>query len=141
MEPSVDATLSYVLAKVNPDKAPSIHRNYDYPRQIWYFLLSFMALVSIWHFTALLISRLRSPRSFSASAAGRRPSPLTYTRLPLAAVHIFRTVAFRITASFGGYTLNPAEFFLGCGYIAVIFTWEFVNSERRAYLLSSSNYN
>ncbi|KAJ7868470.1 hypothetical protein B0H13DRAFT_2558715 [Mycena leptocephala] len=115
MEPSVDATLSYVLAKVNPDKAPSIHRNYDYPRQICFGV--HMAL----HRPAHLSSAL--PRSFSASAAGRRPSPLTYTRLPLAA---FTSSARSLSASPrpSGVHLEPAEFFLGCGYIAVIFTWD-----------------
>ncbi|KAJ6517996.1 ferric reductase NAD binding domain-containing protein [Mycena vitilis] len=111
-------------AKVNPDKVPSIARNNAYPNQIWYLLASFIALVSICHFTALIAAHLRTKRPFSA----RSRSPSSLSRLALAAVHVFRTVMFRTTASFGGYTLNFAEFFLGAGYIVVIFTWEFVNT-------------
>ncbi|KAJ7168822.1 ferric reductase NAD binding domain-containing protein [Mycena filopes] len=105
---------------VNPDKAPSQQRITDYPLQIWYLILSFLALVSICHFAARLLAR----RSVSASARG----PRRLSRLPLAAAHVFRTVAFRTTASFAGYTLNLAEFFLACAYIAVIFTWALINS-------------
>ncbi|KAJ7153834.1 ferric reductase NAD binding domain-containing protein [Mycena filopes] len=105
---------------VNPDKAPSQRRITDYPLQIWYLLLSFLALVSICHFAARLLAR----RSVSTSARG----PRKHSRLPLAAAHVFRTVAFRTTASFAGYTLNLAEFFLAWAYIAVIFTWALINS-------------
>ncbi|KAJ6577039.1 ferric reductase NAD binding domain-containing protein [Mycena vulgaris] len=113
------------LAAVNPDKKPSIQRGHEYPLQIWYLLASFIALVSVSHLATLLFTRLRAPKPFSA-ASGRGSSKLS--RLPLAAVHIFRTVAFRMTVSFGGYTLNFTEFFLGCAYIAIIFTWTLINT-------------
>lgn len=113
------------LEKVNPDKAPSIKRGHEYPLQIWYLLLTFIALVSISHFTVLLSNRLRTPTIFSPRAR----SSSAFRRLPAVAVHIFRTTAFRVNTSLGGYTLNFTEFFFGCAYIAVIFTWAFVNSE------------
>ncbi|KAF7337128.1 Ferric/cupric reductase transmembrane component 1 [Mycena venus] len=124
LDAAVDAKKA---APVNPDKAPSIQRNYDYPKQIWYLLASFIALVSIYHFTTLFVARLCAPKAKSVPAGGRGRLSLIRC-LPLAVVHVFRTVAFRITASFGSYTLNVAEFFLACGYITAIFTWEFVNT-------------
>ncbi|KAJ7767290.1 ferric reductase NAD binding domain-containing protein [Mycena metata] len=125
MEPSANLTKIFFAVgahakAVNPDKAPSQRRIAEYPLQIWYLLLSLLALVSICHFTARLLARK------SVSAGTRGPSRLT--RLPLAVAHVFRTMAFRTTASFAGYTLNLAEFFLGCGYIAVIFTWALINT-------------
>ncbi|KAJ7041846.1 hypothetical protein C8F04DRAFT_1391021 [Mycena alexandri] len=105
---------------INPDKAPSQRRITGYPLQIWYLLLSLLALVLICHFTARLLAR----KSVSAGTRG----PLRLSRLPFAAVHVFRTIAFRTTASFAGYTLSLTEFFLGCGYITVIFTWTLINT-------------
>lgn len=127
MEPAANLTEIFFAVEarakaVNPDKAPSQRRIAEYPLQIWYLLLSFLALVTICHFTARLLART------SISAGTRGPSRLI--RLPLAVAHVFRTLAFRTTASFAGYTLNLAEFFLGCGYIAVIFTWALINSEQ-----------
>ncbi|KAJ7082379.1 ferric reductase like transmembrane component-domain-containing protein [Mycena belliarum] len=114
------------LKAVNPDKAPSIHRGHEYPLQIWYLLASFIALISIIHFAAQLSARLRTPH-----APGRRKVP-TLRRLPAAVLHVFRTTAFRITVSRGSYTLNLTEFFLGCAYMAVIFTWAFINTTNLA---------
>ncbi|KAJ6570966.1 ferric reductase NAD binding domain-containing protein [Mycena vulgaris] len=129
MEGSVRTNLTQLLASqlaaVSRDKALSKQRNYSYPLQIWYLLASFIALLSIFHFTTLLFTRLRAPKPLSA--ASRRTSP-TLARLLFAAVHVFRTVAFRITGSFGGYTVNFTEFFLACAYIAIIFTWTLVNT-------------
>ncbi|KAJ7675201.1 ferric reductase like transmembrane component-domain-containing protein [Mycena rosella] len=126
--PMNNSTLTQILAaqhaaKLNPDKVPSIQRGYAYPLQIWYFLASFIALVSIAHFSTLLTDRLRARKTFSPGERGA----LVLRRLP-AAVHVFRTVAFRTTVSLGGYTLNFTEFFLGCAYIAIIFTWAFINT-------------
>ncbi|KAJ6526009.1 iron reductase [Mycena capillaripes] len=105
----------------NPDKPLSIQRNTQYPIQVWYLLASFIALVSICHWTTLLVTRLRGLKASS-------PGSSALSRLPLTALHLFRTVAFRMTASFGGYTLNLTEFFVGAGYIVAILTWEFINT-------------
>ncbi|KAJ7868449.1 hypothetical protein B0H13DRAFT_1897101 [Mycena leptocephala] len=46
----------------------------QYPLQIWYLLASFIVLISICHFTTLLVARVRAPKSFSTG--GRGPSAL-----------------------------------------------------------------
>ncbi|KAJ7157553.1 ferric reductase like transmembrane component-domain-containing protein [Mycena crocata] len=135
-----------VNAAVNQDKVISKQRNKEYPLQVWYLLASFIAFLTICNFAALLYHRRRSRKPFSA---GGERSPSTLQKLPSAAVHVFRTLAFRCTVHgeyippsmprrfdehtpVGDYAFNFTEFFLACAYIAVIFTWALINSTNLA---------
>ncbi|KAJ6467480.1 ferric reductase NAD binding domain-containing protein [Mycena vulgaris] len=106
---SVDAQ---TLKAVNPDRAPSHARTYAYPPRVWYFLGSFIALVSVYHFTS--ITGVRGPKSLR--------------RLPLALLNLVRNVVFRVTLSLGAsYKLNVAELLPACAYIATLFIWALIN--------------
>ncbi|KAF8210850.1 ferric reductase like transmembrane component-domain-containing protein [Mycena galopus ATCC 62051] len=112
---------------VNPDRAPSHARTYAYPHYVWYFIASFIALVSVYHFTLGFISWVRSKTPAISKPATR--GPRSFCRVPVAILNIVRNTAFRTTVSFGGsYTLNLTELFLGCAYVALLFTWAFINT-------------
>ncbi|KAJ7266988.1 ferric reductase NAD binding domain-containing protein [Mycena haematopus] len=122
------ATFDTQVAKpVNPDRAPSHARTYAYPQYVWYLLASFIALVSLYHFTFAFISWVRSkPRAISTSSTRGHGS---FLRIPVTILNVVRNAAFRTTVYFGGsYTLNLTELFMGCAYIALLFTWAFVNT-------------
>jgi len=52
-------------------------------------------------------------------------------RLPLAAVNVFRVIAFRWTLEFGTYDLKVADIFLTLAYIAFLLAWTFRGGESR----------
>ncbi|KAJ7099901.1 ferric reductase NAD binding domain-containing protein [Mycena belliarum] len=116
-----------ILKAVNPDRAPSHARTYGYPPRVWYFIASFIALLSVYHFADALISRVASnhrPAVYSG-ASGH----ISLRQIPSAALNLVRTVIFRTTYSLGGsYKLNVAELFISCAYIVLLFTWAFINT-------------
>ncbi|KAF7360100.1 Ferric/cupric reductase transmembrane component 1 [Mycena venus] len=132
---SVDAQTA---AKVNPDRAPSHARTYAYPKYVWYSLASFIALISVCHFTIKFVSWLHS-RTRTVKPATRGPRSLR--RIPAVVLNVVRNVVFRITVSFGrSYTLNLTELFLGCAYIAFLFTWAFINTTNLEGVYISPQY-
>jgi hypothetical protein len=97
-----------------------------YPTRAWACVGGFIAFISVCHIISLfgLIGRRALPRD----AASRNRNTIQLGRLPAAAIHIFRVIAFRWTISLGGsYTLNLAEVFMTAGYIAILFAWSFAN--------------
>ncbi|KAJ7436564.1 ferric reductase like transmembrane component-domain-containing protein [Mycena latifolia] len=124
---------------VNPDRAPSHARTYAYPPRVWYFIASFIALVSFYHFTKLLVSRMSSKKPAISTAGGRGRSSLR--RIPLAILNNVRTVIFRTTLSLGGsYKLNVTELFIACAYIATLFTWALINTTNLEGVMLSPQY-
>ncbi|KAJ6533461.1 ferric reductase NAD binding domain-containing protein [Mycena sp. CBHHK59/15] len=121
---------SYAVARstlktVDPDRAPRTALASLYPKEVWWFLATFIFLVSLCHFTSFAVARF-SPRHAAAPAR----HAVSLRRLPLAVLNLFRAVAFRWTITVGGaYTLNLADFMLSAAYIAVLFTWTFINSK------------
>ncbi|KAF8164042.1 hypothetical protein K438DRAFT_2067751 [Mycena galopus ATCC 62051] len=90
-------------------------------------MASFIALVSVYHLTLGFISWVRSKTPAISKPATR--GPRSFCRVPVAILNIVRNTAFRTTVSFGGsYTLNLTELFLGCAYVALLFTWAFINT-------------
>ncbi|KAI0635358.1 iron reductase [Trametes polyzona] len=121
---------------VDPNWAIRAAHNKEYPRQVWWLIASFIALVSLLQFASWAIGKLSSWRSspekqrHDTEASG---DPLarrfSWRRLPLALVNVYRVVAFRWTIQLGQtYTLNLAEVFVTFGYIVALFIWEFVNT-------------
>ncbi|KAJ7918528.1 ferric reductase NAD binding domain-containing protein [Mycena leptocephala] len=114
-------------ARANPDRAFSYPRTYAYPNYVWYFLGSFIALISLCHFGISFVTWVRSKSRAVPTVSTRGPTSLS--RIPVALLNVVRNVVFRTTVSFGGsYTLNLTEFFLGCAYIATLFTWTLINT-------------
>ncbi|KAJ6583102.1 ferric reductase like transmembrane component-domain-containing protein [Mycena vulgaris] len=133
---SVDAQ---TLKAVNPDRAPSHARTYAYPPRVWYFLGSFIALVSVYHFTSMLFSCVRSKTAEAPSTGVRGPKSLR--RLPLALLNLVRNVVFRVTLSLGAsYKLNVAELLLACAYIATLFIWALINTTNLEGIRLSQQY-
>ncbi|KAF7373154.1 Ferric/cupric reductase transmembrane component 1 [Mycena sanguinolenta] len=120
---------SSVLAqKVDPDRIPRITLASLYPKQVWYFMATFIALVSACHAISALYAYATRKHDPPQTNAPLRHA-VSWTRLPLALLNLFRTLAFRCSIVAGSYTLNVADFVLVAGYIAVLFTWTFINSK------------
>ncbi|KAJ6471915.1 iron reductase [Mycena sanguinolenta] len=120
---------SFVLAqKVDPDRIPRVTLASLYPKQVWYFVATFIALVSACHAISSLYAYATRKHGPPQTDASLRQA-ISWNRLPLAALNLFRTLAFRWSIVAGSYTLNVADFFLAAGYIAVLFTWTFINTK------------
>ncbi|KAJ6471914.1 iron reductase [Mycena sanguinolenta] len=120
---------SLVLAqKVDPDRIHRVTLASLYPKQVWYFMATFIALVSACHAISSLYAYATRKHGPPQTDASLRHA-ISWNRLPLAALNLFRTIAFRWSVVAGSYTLNVADFFLAAGYIAVLFTWTFINSK------------
>ncbi|KAJ7486431.1 iron reductase [Mycena galericulata] len=117
------------LKTVDPDRIPRIALANLYPKQVWYFLAVFIALVSAWHFVSTLHgywTRQDAPREKGVP----RRHGASWRRLPLAILNLSRTMTFRWSITLaGGYTLSVADVLLATMYIAVLFTWTFINSK------------
>lgn len=133
-----------MAATVNPDKPIRKARMRLYPKQIWWLLASFIALLALVRLATLLRSKFRSrSRAGGSTSLKSSPAPLSskvhLRRIPLAITNVYRIITFRWTMHLDlgkeSYTLNLAEIGLTIAYTVAIFTWAFINS---GYLLSTS---
>lgn len=112
-----DTATHYVPQK--PRAAPA------YPKHILYFIASFIALVSLCHFLSMFYSFITRKRVYH----WKKRTTMSFTRLPAAVADSFRILAFRWTIPIGSsQELNLVEVGLSLSYIAILFTWTFVNS-------------
>ncbi|KAK0439364.1 iron reductase [Armillaria borealis] len=126
---SANQLLDAVVAAqtVDPDRVIRIGRAAEYPKQVWYFIASSVALVSLCHCLSLVYTYTRTLKPASKGIAPR--GRVSLLRLPHALVELFRIVSFRCTIPVGqSHSLNVAEVFLTAAYIAVVFTWSLINS-------------
>ncbi|KAF9016423.1 hypothetical protein BDZ89DRAFT_1075648 [Hymenopellis radicata] len=93
---------------------PSSHhmppKDDTYPHDIWFFLASLIALISLCQFISFLLGRVT-----------KSPSGGGFRRIPVAAVNAYRALAFRTTVA-------VAEVACAMMYIAVLFAWELVHT-------------
>ncbi|KAJ7239616.1 hypothetical protein B0H12DRAFT_1136007 [Mycena haematopus] len=114
--------------KVDPDRIPRITLANLYPKQVWYFMAAFIVVVFACHTGSVLHAYVTRKHGPPKDASLRHA--VSWNRLPLAALNLFRTITFRWSIVIAGsYTLNVADFILAAGYIAVLFTWTFINSK------------
>ena len=97
----------------------------DYPKQVIYFIVSFIALISLCHFFSLFYHFIFRKRVHE----WKRRTTVSLTRLPAAVADSFCALAFRWTVPVGSsHELNFVEVGLTLGYMAVLYTWACVNS-------------
>jgi len=124
--PSLNHPVVNAATKVDPNKALRVARSWAYPKQVLYFLSSFIALVTLLHYSSLSYRYATRKRVYTS--AQRTSSSLR--RLPLAVLDSLKAIAFRWTIPVGSnFSLNLAEVGVTIGYIAVLLSWTFVNSE------------
>ncbi|KAL0959061.1 hypothetical protein HGRIS_014361 [Hohenbuehelia grisea] len=126
----------------DPDFKLFKKRNIEYPWQLWYSLAVFIFIVALFQFVSMVHAKRPRKRAGSEKAhlAGPRQA-VALRKLPAAIVNCYRVMAFRWTLDFGGgYTLNMAEVFLTCGYIALLFTWAFINTTTTKGKKFENNY-
>ncbi|KAJ7837438.1 ferric reductase NAD binding domain-containing protein [Mycena leptocephala] len=132
---------SAILAQtVDPDRAPRILFANLYPKQVWYFMAMFIALVTACHIISLVHARLTRTYAPPLTDTPLRHG-VSWQRLPLATLNLFRTITFRwsiVIAS--SYTLNVADFLLGAMYLTVLFTWTFINTKNSKGLKYDPKY-
>ncbi|KAF8436560.1 ferric reductase NAD binding domain-containing protein [Boletus edulis BED1] len=100
--------------------------------EAWIALSTFFVVVGISQWSSVLYSKVvkqhrppRDPDEESTHTSIARPRAnsggWSLARLPLAAVNVFRVVAFRWTLEFGTYDLRVVDVFLTLAYIALLF--------------------
>lgn len=118
---------------VTPDKALANHYNEEYPKQLWWFVLSFLLLVGVTnHGTTALRKLSRKKEPADVEAVGRATQhTVSIRRLLLTIANTYRVLAFRTTLTIGPFSLNFAEVALTVAYIITLFVCSFVNSGYR----------
>ncbi|KIK92932.1 hypothetical protein PAXRUDRAFT_146211, partial [Paxillus rubicundulus Ve08.2h10] len=113
----------------------AIHRFVLYPEETWFCLATFLSAVGVFQWGSILHLKLvqwhrpkKAPDEESTSSPTRPPKRFSLARLPLAAVNIYRVVAFRWTLEFGPYAIKMAEVFVTIAYVALLLTWTFINT-------------
>ena len=111
-------------------------RTLAYPKQVLYLIASFIALISLCHFLSMFYHSIVRKRNHEWN----RRTTVSLTRLPAAVADSFRTLAFRWTVPVGSsYELNFVEIGLTLAYMAVLYTWTFVNSMLHLFPLQNAN--
>ncbi|KAJ6577031.1 hypothetical protein DFH09DRAFT_356000 [Mycena vulgaris] len=114
---------------VDPDRIPRIALANLYPKQVWYLLATFLALVAACHFLSAIYAHFTRQHVPTRTDISLRHG-VSWRRLPLAILELFRTITFRWSITIAGaYTLNVADFILAASYLTIIFTWTFINSK------------
>jgi ferric-chelate reductase len=125
-----------VLPRSHADHALIDARDFDYPKQIVYLIVSFIALISLCHFFSMFYHFIIRKRVHERN----RRTAVSLTRVPAAVGDSFRTLAFRWTVPVGSsHELNFAEVGLALAYMAVLFTWSLINSTLNLFPLRSPN--
>ncbi|KZW04467.1 hypothetical protein EXIGLDRAFT_828333 [Exidia glandulosa HHB12029] len=107
-------------------------QNKTFSEDLWYIILSVLAVMTLAHITVYGLRLLRKHRDSVPSPHG----PIAVRRLPLAAVNAFRIVFFRWTVPFTKANLADALFTLG--YTALMLTMSFISSHDANITLWSS---
>ncbi|PBK94890.1 hypothetical protein ARMGADRAFT_70789 [Armillaria gallica] len=110
---------SATMAKApNPDRDIRVARAAEYPKQYWYLLAGFIALVSLSRILSLVYAYTRRSRERSKA-----------WRLSSAIVNVFRIIAFRLTVPVGcSHIVNLTEILLGVMYLTAMLTWIWINT-------------
>ncbi len=140
--PTIDLSPTNVLITVgkqtpDPDRTLRVKHAENYPLQVWYFLASFIFLLSVinhggrlmgYYFARVQRRQLRqASKGFSAQDRPTRGS-VNLLRLPQALTETGRALCFRWTITIGrSYTLNLADVFLSAAYFVICVTWSLIN--------------
>jgi hypothetical protein len=118
-----------------------VDRNIAYPEQVWYALAVFLFVVGCFQWGLSLHSkfaRRRQHESDEETVSNHVHHKFSLRRIPLALINFYRVIAFRWTLEIGQtYTLNMAEIFVTLGYIALLLTYTYINSESSAHTRSN----
>ncbi|PBK61566.1 hypothetical protein ARMSODRAFT_653237 [Armillaria solidipes] len=113
-----NSSFATVAKAPNPDRDIRVARAAEYPKQYWYLLASFIALVSLYRILSLVYAYTRRSRERSIA-----------WRLSSTVVNAFRIIAFRLTVPVGrSHIVNLAEIFLGVMYLTAMLTWTLINT-------------
>lgn len=113
-----------------------VWRNANYPKQVIYFVVSFIFIVSLWNAISIIRNYLlvRNAKSHGraidseAQAGAGATGRASIRRVPLAIVSCFRVLALRKTIPYGFERhITLAEVLIPLMYLMAIITWDFVN--------------
>ncbi|KAG6825184.1 hypothetical protein H0H92_004433 [Tricholoma furcatifolium] len=98
---------------VDSDLSLSATHAKDYPIRVWYYIASFIALVSLCHLFNLFLIRIFPSTRQTRRINAQQPTTFQLHRLPQASADTFRAILFRSAIQIGSsYTLNIAELLL-----------------------------
>ena len=107
-----------------------------FPEAAWIILSIFLAVIgffqwgSVLHSTVIRRYRTQGHADEESTHTSSRPrTEWSLARLPLAAVNVFRVVAFRWTLEVGTYDLKVADIVLTLTYIAFLLFWTFMDGK------------
>ena len=99
----------------------------------------FVAAIAIFQLAAWLMVRYRSRRAqrldkgadYEAAGMPAASRISAFGKVPQIVMNVYRVIAFRSTLDIGeSYTLSVAEVLVTCAYIAALFVWSFIDSEK-----------
>jgi ferric-chelate reductase len=113
---------------------PLLSRWQEYPKQLWYFVASGIALLILSNLWSILRRRarrsalLRSAPSFTPTNI--YTGPISWRRLPAAIGTAWNIAAYRWTIPYGqNHVLSLTELCVTTLYAAAVFTWSFINCQ------------
>ncbi|EIW75479.1 iron reductase [Coniophora puteana RWD-64-598 SS2] len=113
------------------DSSLRVERFGDYPLELWWSVAIFMFVVGVFNWGSYIHSKLsRSRRSTDIESGAPSPSRgFSIGRIPVMLLNVFRVIAYRWTLDIGKfYSFSVAELFVTAGYIALLYTFEFINT-------------
>ncbi|PVF96481.1 hypothetical protein CPB86DRAFT_507131 [Serendipita vermifera] len=124
----------------SPFRAYQLWQRAEYPKQVWYFVASGIALLIVSNIINLLRTRARvsslrksQPQPTSSgdveNNATNTPKVSSFKRITNSIDAAFKIVAFRWTVPYGfNYVLSLTELFFTLGYLGALLIWTFVHS-------------
>ncbi|KAG7095016.1 hypothetical protein E1B28_005810 [Marasmius oreades] len=136
---------SVLAASPAPDRSRRIARTEEYPKEVWYFLASFVCFLLVCRGLSWAFKKVRKYGSAQLKPDQEidtlyYKTVIRWRRLPSAIMNFYRILAFRLVFMVGGYSLNLAEVALTLLYIVVLFTWAFVNTTNLSGIKLDPNY-
>ncbi|CCA71399.1 hypothetical protein PIIN_05339 [Serendipita indica DSM 11827] len=131
------------IRAVNPLRAYIRWQQVEYPRQLWYFVATGLALLTVCNIVYIIRTRLRKAslmrqRSVppneggEAEKSGSAPGPALRSTLQTrfeAFEAAFKIISFRWSIPAGRtFTLSLTEVFFTTGYLAAVLIWSFIHS-------------
>ncbi|KAF8592671.1 hypothetical protein K439DRAFT_1504455 [Ramaria rubella] len=136
VQPQASSSPSYTA---NPDRLLKLAQQARYVKEVWWFLASVIAAMSLIHYGSILLKLYQHRRQLNARSveekSGEAAIPggtgkICLRRLPNALISTFRIIFFRWTIPIGTHSVaSVAELLFIAGYISGLLVWEFANSK------------
>ncbi|GJJ08729.1 hypothetical protein Clacol_002948 [Clathrus columnatus] len=123
------------MPTVSPTKALRLARNIAYPQQLWWFIASFIGLVSLLHFTNFLVLRYqkyllahKNGNDDPENSQRKTTQRFSFRKLTSTVSETIAIVLYRYTIPLGySHRVNVTEIAIVVAYITSVLIWTFIN--------------